>query len=528
MGKSSIQIAKEICAKLLSDFDELWLIGHKGDHHNNLVDLKVLKDKKIKLAHVHSKLGVHAEYILAPPSGSSTNVTAAHTLLNAEIEKHFQRALKEDKKVCILAPFSHKEIDRLVSKYGNKNNFRITAPTNNCEDFFTIGNKIKFSEVLDKQICIPETSPSVPVKNAVIPWIILTLSDNKYFQLQQKLTKNSMQGIFLQVDVSASGDGTRLVQSQADLDAIFHDKVWNSLIVTGHVKASCQVLNAYSANGSACIVPIDANDCIVLVDPLSRKSTGLEELRGKAHSGVGNDWTRSWPIEIQRQYIAVTSYIGKLLYQQYGYTGIFGPDFIVESNNNIQTLRLTEINPRWQGTTPFQTLNAINADRVPLELIHYIIKLDSNGVFKNELIALIGNPDLFNKKSAASTGCFYIKIGNPLETKEIKKDLNGFHLYDGKRIVESSTNENLLEVYKDNNNSPISKAYFREKAKSPDTLLLNIKSPHKGEIVGGGGLTPIGYIVGMSSSPVFSEDLEGVSNFGSELYRYVVKQLFKK
>lgn len=419
------------------------------------------------------------------------------------------------------------EIDRLISIYSKNNNFTITAPTKSCEEFFTIGNKIKFSKVLDKHTVNASTPPPMEVKNAIIPWATLNSSDTNYLRLKQKLANNSMQGIFLQIDISASGNGTRLVQSQSDLDGVFNDRQWNTLISTGHIKASCQILNAYSANGSACIVPIDAINCMVLVDPLSHKSTGLEEMRGKAHSGVGNDWTLTWPEEIQQQYITITSYIGKLLYQEYGYTGIFGPDFIVESNKNTQTLKLTEINPRWQGTTPLQTLNAINDGRVPLELIHYIIKLDSKGVFKNKLMALIADSNAFNKRSAASTGCFYIKIGNPLETKEIKKDLNGFHIYNGKRIVESSINENLLELYKDNNNSSITRAYFREKAKASDTLLLNIKAPRKGELVGGGGLTPIGYIIGISSTPIFTEDSEGISNFGNELYSHVIEQLFK-
>lgn len=73
------------------------MIGHKGDHHNNLVDLKVLKDKKIKLAHVHSTLGVQAEHIITPP-GSSANVIAAHTMLSSEVEAHFQRAFNDAKK----------------------------------------------------------------------------------------------------------------------------------------------------------------------------------------------------------------------------------------------------------------------------------------------------------------------------------------------------------------------------------------------------------------------------------------------
>lgn len=119
------------------------------------------------------------------------------------------------------------------------------------------------------------------VKNAIIPWATLNSSDTNYLRLKQKLANNSMQGIFLQIDISASGNGTRLVQSQSDLDGVFNDRQWNTLISTGHIKASCQILNAYSANGSACIIPIDAINCMVLVDPLSHKSTGLEEMRGK-------------------------------------------------------------------------------------------------------------------------------------------------------------------------------------------------------------------------------------------------------
>lgn len=519
----------DLCRTAFEQFDEIWLIGHKGDHHNNLIELGVLNDQKltISVAHVHSSLGIRAQYLIEPPEGSSLSVEEAHTKLSPVVTKHIKRILSKGKKVCILAPFSNAGLDKAIHGCKADKNITITSPTKDCKDFFKIGNKLEFSRLIETAL-FDKKFVNKKLRSVLIPWVNMSQTDMTFSALKKYFNLTYNKGVYIQKDLSASGGGTKLVKSQQELDLLFQDRSWLDLARKGRLKASVEIPNAYSANGSACIVPTGDGNCIVLVDPLSHKPTGLEELQGKKHSGVGNDWSIIWPDEVQTQYIKSATFIGKMLYDKYGYTGIFGPDYVVEkTKNGKDKLRITEINPRWQGTTPYQTFNALMAKRIPLELIHYVIKLDHNGTLLGELLPLIGNPSTYNQLSVSTNGCFYIKIGSPKKTKLIKKSMNGHYLYTGSQLLGPYENIGDFDLIKESTSNTTlerDKKALQKQGKKP--LIVGIRAPGKNETVGGVSLTPIGYIVGKSKEPIFLPDQPGVTDYGKRLYQLVVTAMF--
>ena len=523
------QVVVNLCKKAFEKFDEIWLIGHKGDHHQTLVDLGVLSDQKttISLAHVHSSLGIKAQYLIKPPKGSSSSVEAAHTKLNPAITRHIRRIVLKNKKICILAPFSNAKLDQIIRSNKANENVVVTSPTKDCNDFFAIGNKIEFSHLIEK-VLFNKKSLNNKLRSIFIPWVNISEITMTFSALKKYFHLSRNQGVYIQKDLSASGNGTKLIKSQQELDLLFQNRAWFEMASKGRLKATAEILNAYSANGSACIVPTGSGDCIVLVDPLSHKPTGLKEVQGKQHSGVGNDWSLIWPDDIQEQYIKSAIFLGKLLFKKYGYTGSFGPDYVVEkTKNGGSNLRVTEINPRWQGTTPYQTYNALITKRIPLELIHYVIKLDYDGIMLRKLLPLIGNPKVYNQLSVSRSGCFYIKIGSPKKTRRVKKSMNDYYVYTGNKLLGPCKDIGFFDFI---NNEISTQTLGREKQNlqknSQESLIVKIKAPYANEMVGGKSLTPIGYIAGYSKKSVFLSDHPGVTKYGEKLYKLVAGMIY--
>jgi hypothetical protein len=265
----------------------------------------------------------------------------------------------------------------------------------------------------------------------------------------------------------------------------------------------------------------------VLIDALSHKPVGLKELNGKVSAGIGNDWWSLWPIHIQEQYIASATLIGEELYKQFGYTGIFGPDYLIETlDNGTLNLRLTEINPRWQGTTPYQTANAIINKRIPLEIMHYIVKHDKSGLATRELLTLTDNPKVYNQQSVNSHGCFYIKLGSPEAQKTVRADLNGQYLYTGSQLIGPYENTSSFDALLNNTDDEVLvKDLAMIKKRGDHATLVTIRAPRLGEQVGG-GLSPIGYVAGYSDRPIFSPHRPGVTQYGKELYDIITDSLY--
>src|SRR6266496_665191 len=105
-AETTVGAAIALCKELFTQYDELWLIGHKGDHHVGLVDMGVLPNRQaVALTHVHSSLGLHTRQILKPPIGSSASLGTIITGINPGLKKHIEHVLSAGAKVCVLQPF---------------------------------------------------------------------------------------------------------------------------------------------------------------------------------------------------------------------------------------------------------------------------------------------------------------------------------------------------------------------------------------------------------------------------------------
>lgn len=491
-----------LCREAFKAFDELWVIGPKGDHHKNLLDMGVLRTEQIDLLHVHSMLGVSlAKYNLKPPKGSSDSFEGIFNELSGDINRQIDRVISQDKNVCVLMPHPNSKLSSIIRSKGAECRFIITAPVDDAGMYTKLESKLYLAELvgsatksMDQSVLIP----SVKMESFLLPDIFRQLN----------VAKGA--GLYIQQDVSVGGEGTARVRNQRELDDLLKRPQWRSAFEGGDLKASIEVKNAYSANGSACIVPLADGKCDVYVDPLSYKPTGIREVGMKENCGVGNDWSRAWPEAVQKQYIEATTLIGRELYRKWGYTGIFGPDYLVERTADGEyRLRITEVNPRWQGTTPYQTYNALIVGRLPLELVHYAVKLDRDGSLTKKVIDLLGDAISYNMSSVGSKGCFYIKIGAPIREMKIKNDLNGSWYYDGRKLYRRNT---------------VSHAHLF-KASLPHMPLI-IKAPPIGSIVGK-EFVAIGYIVGRSNKPVFSTDSPDFLEHGSRLFATVKSMLYE-
>jgi len=494
----NLGLAVKLCKELFSKFDEIWLIGHKGDLHFPLVEMGVLddKDKSIKLAHVQSSLGLEAVNMIIPPKSSFTSMESTISQLSPRVIDFVKKVKLKKLKVCVLMPFPNLKFCKIINKLGN--NFTITPPARTYKEYLTIENKITMSKLIDE---LAIENPNL--RSIVIPWVNINQLGREFSKYKKYFDLTENQGIYFQKDISAGGSGTKLIKCQADINRLFKDKLWNRLANQSRIKVSVEILNAYPANGSACIIPKENGTCVVLVDPLSHKPIGPNK------SSIGNDWSIPWPRCVQSQYLLSAKLIGEELYKKFGYAGIFGPDYIVEMNKNGEfKLKLTEINPRWQGTTPYQTVNALMARRIPLELIHYVIKLDENGESIGKLLQLINNPDLYNQISVGSRGCYYIKLMSPRENKIIQREINGCYFY----------RKNTLK-------GPLSHNYSYL-CNSLKSTWVNIKAPRKNEIVGP-SITAVGYVWGCSSRAVFSAKTPNFTSYGRKLYQLSSRMLYE-
>jgi D-alanine-D-alanine ligase-like ATP-grasp enzyme len=109
-----------------------------------------------------------------------------------------------------------------------------------------------------------------------------------------------------------------------------------------------------------------------LTGPLQLQLIDLpESLRTRQPSGIffGHDWSyTNWPAGTEEEAVRITETIGNYLYQECGYKGIFGIDFIHDEATGA--LYPLECNPRFTGSQPWVSLLAIDQGLPPMELFH--------------------------------------------------------------------------------------------------------------------------------------------------------------
>ncbi len=516
-------------------FQEVWIVGHKGDHANTLQALGILK-KDLDLIHVHSTLGVSARHTITPPPGSSDTYDGFLKELNeADMRPHIRRIIAEQKKVVILMPFPNSALSRIVEEEQAGDWITLATTMSNVDTYFHIDDKIRFASMMDDVLGkdYPEN---------IIPWTVASVSSLREHQTRLRIEPD--RAIYFQKTFSGGGDGTVKISSEEQFQVLLQQKGWREAVIQGQVKAGAAVLGKrlengellppYPANGSACIVPTADGKCRVYIDPPSHKPVGLAHLGSKPAGGVGNDWSQPFDREIQEQYKRIVTRLGEYLFYRFGYTGMFGPDCLVGvTPDNTPVLHVNELNPRWQGTTPYQTLNSLRNQRLPLELMHYLVKLRaSNRDDLANVEKLLPDVTDYNQEAVNSSGGFYIKVGTKPDKsgkkRTVQRDMNGIWFWTGsalKRADELGTSLpdglNVVQVYlrQDTHGNPLTLPSGAE-------TVVWVKAPRKGETVGG-ELAPIGYIVG-SNINVFDAHKPDVTPTGQRLYDAVMQLLFQE
>ncbi|OGE30830.1 hypothetical protein A2631_04040 [Candidatus Daviesbacteria bacterium RIFCSPHIGHO2_01_FULL_44_29] len=491
-------------------FDERWLVGHKGDHASNLHDLGII-GQRVHVAHVHSTLGVDADRTYKPPEETSDSYEGLLTGANPGLSGEVSRVRAAQMRVVVLMPFPNSDFEGMIARAKAGRYFVSTAPIESFETFEPIENKISFARILQAAL------QGTPHTRNLIPWTIHQphwgLDD-----VRRNMGVDPGSAIFFQKAISGGGDGTARVNDRSNFNELLSNPSWMQAARRGKLKASMAVEGAYPANGTGCIVPTPDGGCKVLVDPLSHKPVGLESVGAKPGSGAGNDWGTPFPRAVTDQYIAMVSRLGKYFYTTFGYTGIFGPDGLVGADS---TYRMTESNSRWQGTTPYQTQNALMNGRLPIELIHYMVKLSVNDShLLGQVNDIVGDADSYNQRAFTERGGFYIKVGGPKTKKEVREDLNGPWRWDGDRLHRLKRDGYLtpMRIY--------TRDYAGAQDLTKDDKTVWIKAPKVGEVVGG-GLVAVGYITG-SDINVFDANKPEVTSDGHKLYTQMNQLMYSQ
>ncbi len=495
--------SREFLKRELGSFDEVWQIGHRPTHMSLYADGVVTAP--ITVSHVHADMGLQAARHYPVPLNSSGAYEDLLTAINPAIANEVHRVVTTGKKAALFMPFPNSGLDRMLKEYDPAivaKCFVSTTSTPDFKSFAQIEDKVAFGKLLENVLT------QGGMEKNLIPNTVLT-SGQSYGDLVKQLS--SQEGpLYFQIALSAGGDGTVKVSSAEDMRALLDHSEWAAAVNKGNVKVSKGIVPNYPANGTGCIVPTpDGKDCTIYLDPPSHKPVGLPELGAKQGSGVGNDWSHPFPSAYIEQYARMSELVGRALFMRYGYTGLFGPDGIMDTKN--RRFHMTEVNPRIQGTTPYQTHNALANGRVPIEWMHLMTKLA--GTDPNALGALrdiIGPPTNYNHKSLMEKGGYYIKVGGPKERKVVQKDLNGAYGYTrGKPLVRLD----LTEV----------QVYGGKYANNTYERVVYLKGPQTGTMIGG-ELAPVGYIVGRGE-PVFAAETPTILPGALDMYRAVQEEM---
>lgn len=121
--------------------------------------------------------------------------------------------------------------------------------------------------------------------------------------------------------------------------------------------------------------PVTVNACIAANKVIAGKPcyqiTGAKECTNNIGTTCGNDWgSLAISSEALKEIKNIAEKIGKYIKGR-GYKGIFGLDFVVDSEN--ENVYLIEINPRMVASVPFYTKLEIKYGQIPM-LAHHILE----------------------------------------------------------------------------------------------------------------------------------------------------------
>ncbi|MFA6097618.1 MAG: hypothetical protein WC788_08420 [Candidatus Paceibacterota bacterium] len=160
----------------------------------------------------------------------------------------------------------------------------------------------------------------------------------------------------IQLPRGFSGNSTFLLGSREDFDRLAEKLGGRSVKIAKYLAGETFTINGCVAKGD------------VFVGKPIYQITGFTDFNGNNMGTSGNDYAYSVTLgpEARKKIFDYTKKIGKYMSRE-GYRGIFGLDFIVPENGEVN---LIEINPRLVGSIPVYTKLQIESGEFPFLAMH--------------------------------------------------------------------------------------------------------------------------------------------------------------
>lgn len=479
----------DILRGVVSDFDEIWVVGDISSKAWRFLDLKITN--KFWLIHVDNYTWEECdEFLVKPPKLSQDYIHEITDIDREQVATRLKEVKDNNKKIYVSMPRANKQLEELINEMELGDNVVLWSPCDFNQNL-EIENKITFMNIMN------EIKDNLEID--VIPSLVL--SGQSYQDVLSHFWVSKGYPLYVQTWLSAWWDGTRKIKSPEEWESLMPNlsgfmQEWQvkvTLWVTGwYNKEQETYFPAYSSNFQACNIPDEKWSVRVILDPWSMKPTGIPSLWIQdTPTWLGNDRSNPHMPSIIESGMHLFENIWKSLRDKYKYTWVWWPDCIIwELGDWKMRIFCNEVNPREQWTSIQQILNAKLANRVPLHVVHTLFRMskvsEKAKKWLEEVLSYLD--DNYNYHSMTSRGWFYVKIMQPYwKESEVKNDISWIYevnLLNNtlKRIDCDMTESELMMCNKENEDTV-------------DTMLIKVKWPSIGtKYLGNNSVSKIGTI----------------------------------
>lgn len=277
--------------------------------------------------------------------------------------------------------------------------FAYQAKSYNC---ILLNNDVEITEDITDKLTLAQV---MTAENIKIPkYHVCKLNSINWQESCQEL---SSQKLVVQNSKSHTGEGTYILDSEADLLALKTQFGENEFKVSQYITGDSWTINGCIYRGTT------------LIGGLSYQITGIPELTSFPGSTVGNDWCAANDLDnaTSEKVRLMTKQVGEILIKR-GYKGLFGIDVVVEQGE----VYLIEVNTRQTANIPMQSYLEQITGIDPLALFHLYEFLDIDHA-PYEFKILTG-AQLFNRAKEDLRVNSAIKIGEyRLQSDNAARDL---------------------------------------------------------------------------------------------------------
>lgn len=261
----------------------------------------------------------------------------------------------------------------MIQKICDNNNFKYLG--NNWQLNRKLENKVEFVKIT-KKLRIPNANGKI-IKLKSAEEINLSFKNKKYV---------------IQLPRGFSGNSTFLINGKKELENMINKYKDREVKISDFMWGETYTLNA-------CVSKFG----LFVSQPIFQ-ITGLTSFNKNEFGTSGNDYTyvKKLRAEEKKKIFDYTNKIGKYI-SKTGYKGIFGLDFIVGKNGDVD---LIEINPRLVGSMPVFTKLQIQNKQTPFLLLHILEFLNEEIKFSISQAHLFQQTSVQNSKLPTFSSLF--------------------------------------------------------------------------------------------------------------------------